>query len=198
MSRDSTTACVRAACTGDREAAGGMIERFTPWLLAQARLRLHGRLATLASPEDLVQDTWLVALRRLGDLRARDGRLTPVLVRFLATTLRRRLCELLERELRANPAPTALPTSSEHAATVTGACSAAATQERAELLWRTIHGLPERDQQLVVLRGLEGLPFPVIGSLLGIAADAAMSAWARTRTRLRDELDPVLRDDLEP
>ena len=192
---ESTTACVRAARHGDRLALGRMVERFTPWLLAQARLRLRGRLSALTSPEDLVQDTWLIALHRLPDLREREQRLTPVLVRFLATTLRRRLCDLLERELGREGVPAA-PVS-EFATSVGDSCRLASVRERADVLWDAIRSMSERDQLLIVLRGLEGVAFHEVGLLLGIDADAAMSAWARTRRRLRDRLEPLLRDDLE-
>jgi RNA polymerase sigma factor (sigma-70 family) len=192
---DSTTACVRAARRGDRDALGRVIERFTPWLLAQARLRLHGRLSALISPEDLVQDTWLIALHRLPDLQEREQRLTPVLVRFLATTLRRRLCDLLERELGRAGVGTA-PVS-ELATSIGESCRLVSVRERADALWDVIRTMPSRDQSLIVLRGLEGVGFHEIGLLLGIDADAAMSAWARTRRRLRARLEPLLRDDLE-
>ena len=195
-SGESTTAAIRAARAGDREALDSMVERFTPWLLAQARVRLRGRLSPLVSPEDLVQDTWVIALPRLPDLREREQRLTPVLVRFLATTLRLRLCDLLERELRRAAPPVAL--SPQLATSIAESFRQAAVRERAEVLWRTIRAMSARDQALVVLRGLEGVSFAEIGLLLGVAGEAAASAWARTRQRLRARLDPLLRDDLEP
>jgi RNA polymerase sigma-70 factor (ECF subfamily) len=192
----NTTAYVRAARAGDADAIGRVVERFTPWLLAQARFRLRGRLAALAGPEDLVQDTWLIALRRLPELRMRGERLTPVLVRFLAMTLRRRLRDLLERELTGQRTLARLAASASLHSTVTQACSQAGVHERAELVWRTMRSLSERDQALIVLRGLEGTSFVDIGLLLGIGADAAAAAWVRARDRLREQLDPVLHDDL--
>lgn len=199
MLAGDTTGVVRAAQCGDREAAGRMVERFSPWLMAQARLRLRGPLASLCSPEDLVQDTWLVALSRLGDLRWRDGRLTPVLVRFLATTLRRRLRDAVESALRVRSYERPSEgVSSQFEATVTAGLAAASWRERAERLWAAIGTLPERDRHLVVLRGLEGLPFDAVGRLLGLPASAATSAWARTRQRLRTLLDEELADDLQP
>jgi len=94
-----TTRIVRGAREGDPLALGQMVERFTPWLLVQARYRLGGRLKHLCDPEDLVNDVWAVAFPRLRGLDARDGRYTPVLVRFLSTTLLHRLEDLIDKHL---------------------------------------------------------------------------------------------------
>ncbi|MBK8096165.1 MAG: hypothetical protein IPK26_03610 [Planctomycetes bacterium] len=198
MAAEPTTVMVQAARGGERGAVALVIERFTPWLLLQARYRLRGRLEALVAPEDLVQETWLIALPRLADLRPRDGRLTPVLVRFLATTLRNRLRQQLERHLTGRHAATASVAEDRLLlGTVGTACSQAIVRERAELLWRELRQLSERDQAVLVLRGLEGAPFAVVASVLRIDEGAAAAAYRRACERLRERLDPLLRDDLD-
>ena len=191
-----TTACVRAARDGDSTAVEALVARFTPWLLAQARYRLSGRLSALADPEDLVQDTWLIALPRLADLRPRAGRFTPVLVRFLSTVLKQRLQSLLERQLRRRPAHEPLLDQGLLASSVASGRMQAESRETAELVWAALRQLAERDQALIVLRGIEHAPFREIGLLLGMDANAAMVAWRRACERLRERLGPDLLGDL--
>jgi len=191
-----TTACVRAARQGDAAAVEGLVARFTPWLLAQARFRLAGRLAAVAEPEDLVQDTWLIALPRLPTLRPRFGRVTPVLVRFLSTVLRRRLQALLERELARRPHQP-LADDLQLTASVVSGFAQAATSERAGILWAGLRQLGERDQALIILRGLEQNPFREIAELLGIASSAAIVGYHRACARLRQRLPAQLLLDLD-
>lgn len=198
MTAEPTTVMVQAARGGERGAVAMVIERFTPWLLLQARYRLRGRLAALIAAEELVQETWLIALPRLADLRPREGRLTPVLVRFLATTLRHRLRQQIERQLSGRRWATSLePEDQRLLGTVGTACGQAIVRERGELLWRELRQLSERDQAVLVLRGLEGAPFAVVASLLHIDEGAAAAAYRRACERLRERLDPLLRDDLD-
>src|SRR5690606_12898260 len=49
-----------------------------------------GPLARLYAPEDLVPEVWAVDCLRLRELEPRDGRITPVPCRFLASILRRK------------------------------------------------------------------------------------------------------------
>ena len=58
---DPTTHFVRAAVAGDEQGIDALIERFTPFLLAQARYRLAGPAAGHCEPEDIVAnrlDPW--------------------------------------------------------------------------------------------------------------------------------------------
>jgi RNA polymerase sigma-70 factor (ECF subfamily) len=190
---DRTTALLRAARAGEPDALEQLIARLSPWLLAQARYRMRGSLATLADPEDMVQETWLVVLPRLQDLLPRAGRLTPVLVRFLATTLRRRVRTLLERALagRVGGAPLP-PDAAAFSESVDHARQAAEARERAERVDTVLQGLGERDRALLILRGLEATPFAEIAALLGIEVPAATAAYRRACARLR----AALPDDL--
>src|SRR5262245_6482251 len=92
---DLTTLHLRAALRGDRAGLEWFVERFTPLLLAQASHRLGPELRRLTDPEDLVQDVWVRVLPRLAGLKPRDGRMTPVVLRFASSTLLNRLNSLL-------------------------------------------------------------------------------------------------------
>ena len=105
-----TTIHVQRAKHGDEASLDWVVRRFTPLLLAQARYRLGASLRTHYDPEDLVSEVWAIALPRLPDLTVRDGRATPVLVKFLATTLLFRVNSLM-RKLAARSGRLGLPCS---------------------------------------------------------------------------------------
>src|SRR5262245_53247125 len=91
---DPTTYHVRRAREGEESSLRWVVARFTPLLRAAADYRLGKHLRGLYEPEDLLQDVWAVALPRLGDLIPRSERYTPVLLKFLSTTLLRRIQHL--------------------------------------------------------------------------------------------------------
>ncbi|MBK8980001.1 MAG: sigma-70 family RNA polymerase sigma factor [Planctomycetes bacterium] len=188
---DPTTVLLDRARQGDRAGLDALVGRLTPWLLVQARVRLAGRLSQLVDPEDLVQDVWLRALPNLGALQARAGRRTPVLVRYLATTLIRRLRDLIARDLiaRERGLDPARGVTEAMAASVAGAFQSAIVRERAALLWNAVARLDPRDRQLVVLRGIERSPMTEVAAILGLSPNAASLAWRRARQRLRALLE---------
>ena len=95
-----TSVHIARAHDGDEASRAWIVARFSPFLLMQARYRLHGGLRRICTPEDIVDEVWLVTLPRLGDLRPRDGTWKPVLLKFLGTTLLNQVNTLLTRHLR--------------------------------------------------------------------------------------------------
>ena len=69
-----TTLQVRRAMAGDRSSTDWIVQRLSPLLLAQAEYRLGPALRTEIDPADLVAEAWLVALPKLAELTAREGR----------------------------------------------------------------------------------------------------------------------------
>ena len=96
---DPTSLCIASACAGDGHSRGRLVERFTPILLAQVRFR-SARGVPGIEAEDLVQDCWAQALPQLARLVPRDGKWTPVLLKFLSTILLRRINDRLRAQLR--------------------------------------------------------------------------------------------------
>ena len=96
----ATTIHVRRAREGDLRSVAWLVEKFSPLLLANARYRLGPRLVTIYEPQDVVTDVWMVALPRLGSLSERDARFTPVLVKFLSTTLLFKVNKVIDKHIR--------------------------------------------------------------------------------------------------
>lgn len=196
---DQTSAHVRRSIAGETDSTEWLVARLSPYLVAQARWRLGGLIGRSCDPEDLVQEAWLVALPRLGELTPRDGRLTPVLLRFLATTILHRTNNLARQELRrpGSVHSTTEPLASELSAAVTGIVSAAIREERRQTVLLAIDELEPMDREVLLLRGVEQRSGATTAELLGITIDAVAMRFARARERLRARLPDSLFDEPE-
>lgn len=198
MEPTDTSIRIRGAVAGVRADLDWTVERLTPMLLAQARYRLRGRLQRIAEPEDVVAHAWQVVLPRLPDLVARDGRWSPVLLKFLATTILLRVNELLRNEARrAVAGGSALAELAERLADpAVGAWTQIVQRERNGIVQRTLDGLEPGDREVVVLRLVEQRPAAEVGNLLGITAGAVHVRLHRALGRLREALPAAVFDDL--
>ena len=71
----------------------------------------------------------------------------------------------------------------------------AATSEAREALHAALAELPEDQRAVIVLRGLEGLPFEEVARILGIKKPTAESRMARAKEKLRGLLGRWLEED---
>lgn len=197
-SLDPTTRHVARAREGDVASLEWLVERFSPLLLAQARYRLGPRMASRIPPDDVVQDTWARALPHLATLTPREGRSTPVLLRFLSTTLLRQVNNLLR--LRVHAAEEALDSSSPLRSLdeeTRGPLTRAMHLESRALVLAAIDELAERDRELVVLRAIEQRTNEEVAELLGLAPNTAAQAYRRALQRLRARLPSSVFDEVE-
>lgn len=86
---EPTTFHVRRAREGDVRSRDWVTRRLTPVLLARARRSIPEEYRDRVNAEDAVAETWLAVYPRLSQLGERDGRSTPVFVRFLLEALHR-------------------------------------------------------------------------------------------------------------
>jgi RNA polymerase sigma-70 factor, ECF subfamily len=188
---------------GDDASFGWLVNRMSPALYMQGRYRLRGPIATYCDVDDLVQDVWTIALPRLPELMARDGRMTPVLVRFLSTTLLHRITRLLEDYLRgdrphreASRAPGDGTYRLDPAADSRNGVSAAiARGEQRESVRNAIDALEEGDRDVIVLRGIEQLSNNKVAEILGVQPSAVSMRYQKALQRLRGRLpDSVFAD----
>src|ERR1700754_1126201 len=82
----ATSIRLRRAVDGDRDSLGWVVAHFDPFVIAQVRIRLGTAASSGDEIRDVVDEIWLVTLGKLGDLKPRDNRITPVLLKFLVTT----------------------------------------------------------------------------------------------------------------
>lgn len=199
-----TSQHLRRAVSGAADSVAWLVVRLTPALEQQARYRLKGPIASWCTPEDLVQDVWLATLPRLADLRMREQRLTPVLIRFLSTTLLHKVNELNRAYLRGSRprregSGTGGPAEGLQglADTVGDALAGAALAELRDRVRQAIDALEERDREVLVLRGIEQLPNSRVADLLDEKPSTITMRYRRALERLRQRLPDSLFADLE-
>jgi RNA polymerase sigma factor (sigma-70 family) len=200
--RDLTTFHTARAVAGEADSLAWIIERFQPILRAHAADCLGQRLGRQLDPEDLVQETWAITLPRLAELEPRQGRLTPVLARFLATVMVRLANRLLQKHLLRRAEHRDRPLDAERSA------FAALAEPTRGLLTRLLHSerdgalralleeLPSEERQLLLLRAFEQRPTREVAAILGLAPGAVDTRYSRLRARLRERLQGTLFDEL--
>lgn len=204
---DVTSARLRSAIRGDADAAGWIVERFSPLLRADAAYRLGPKLRGVCDPEDVAAEVWAVALPRLGKLPPRDGRMTPVLLRFLTTALRHVVGNLLQKHARegrgfvsldAGPAAAADGSSVGPPAPAddgSGVVTKAARAERRDLVLAALDALTESDRALIVLRGIEQAELSAVAAELGVPPNTVSVRYRRALDRLRAALPGSVFED---
>ena len=167
---------VRAAQAGDVAGLGALLERH--------RARLHavavGMLGHGQDAEDAVQDTFVIALRRIHELReptAAGGWLVAILVNRCRAQLRRPAREQLAEE-RVQP--------SDALDTVAESVSRDALRD---WLWTALERLPEQQRLAVMLRHFSSASsYAAIAEICGVPVGTVRSRLNSARARLADEL----------
>jgi RNA polymerase sigma-70 factor, ECF subfamily len=202
---DLTSFHVGRAGQGDAASLEWIVKRFSPLLLAQARFRLGERLRRIHEPEDLVNEVWAIALPRIAELGWRDGRRTPVLLKFLATTLLNRVNDWVRVEITgprgrlqaAGPAGNdsdasvaRLPADSE------GVVTSIVRRERDGEIARLIDELDPDDREIIVLRAIEQNPGSMVAFILDLTEKAVSMRYRRALDRLKARLPSSVFEEL--
>jgi RNA polymerase sigma-70 factor (ECF subfamily) len=189
---------LRLAQAGDGEALGRLLELYRNYLTLLARLQIDRRLQGKVDASDLVQETFLKAHGNFGQFRGvTEGELVSWLRRILATTLvslarhylgRRRRDVRLERELAAGVEESSRVLEGGLAAKQSSPSHEAARREQAVLLADGLGQLPKDYREVLILRHLEGLPFPEIACRMNRTTGSVEKLWIRALARLRRSL----------
>lgn len=196
-----TTMHVRGAIAGNRESLDWVVTRLSPLLLAHASYRLGPLLRNSCDPHDLVSEAWLVALPRLAELPSRSGRYTPVLLRFLSTTIVNKVLSLARAHARRGAdrasAMTAFDPLDELPAETSGVITAAVRRERWDRVREALDGLDDADREVILLRGIEQLSPAAIAVQLDSTAAAIARRYQRAVGKLRARLPGSIFDELD-
>ena len=196
-----TTRMVRQAIVGDDEGVQWIVSHFDPALHVQARYRLKGALREVCDPTDLVNDVWLICLPNLGRLQPRDDRLTPVLVKFLATTLLNRCNTLMRNHLNRRPVQPNGTVSGDLLGELPSSFAGTITQairiEQSSTAHAALDRLTDADREIIVLRAVEQVPNHVAAMHIGVTPNTAAVRFKRAMTRLRELVSGTVFDDLD-
>jgi RNA polymerase sigma-70 factor, ECF subfamily len=183
------------ARAADREACGQLLELVRPYLTLLARAQIGQRIQGKADPADVVQETFIEALRDLPAFRGDSpgellGWLRQILARNLANLVRRYVGTQARDVRLEQQLSVALDDSSSVLAAALAAAQSSPSEQaaRAELTLRvadTLTQLPPRYRDVLVLRHLEGLTFPQVAQRMGRSVDSVEKLWVRGLARLR-------------
>jgi len=201
VATDRTSIHVQRAIGGDRESAAWVISHFQPLVEAQVRLRL-GRNGGHEDVEDLVEDLWLVTLRRLPELRPRNGRYAPVLIRFLGTSALQLCNNFLRRRIRhgKGDAPRdrkeRSPVPDDFARESRGVLSRAVLSDLCAKIERCLAGLEPAKRDVLVLRIMEQRTNQEIAEILRIEPNTVAVRYKRALEDVRERLPAGVFEDL--
>lgn len=172
--RDTATELLlAAACAGDRDALGRLIERYRPYLTALARRAGAGQDASSVVQEGLTR-----AVERLAQFR---GTTPATFLAWLAAIVRHGAWQ----RSQGRPAFHALPEELADAA-ATPSRQVAEREEVAQLC-AAVAALPERQRQVIELRHLGRQSFAQVAQALGTTDGAARQLWLRAIRQLQRE-----------
>ena len=195
-----TSLHVHRAVAGDEGSTSWLVERLNPLLMAQARWRLGPDLLRICDPADLVHEAWLVLLPRLDALPPRDGRMTPVLLSFLSTTILRKAQNLLRREARRRMQSVGAAGDSaggfEPAGPASEVIGSVVRREAAGAVHDALEELDDKDREILLLRGIEQHDMDHLVATLGLGREAIYKRYARALARLRQRLPDSVFDEL--
>ncbi|MBK8096210.1 MAG: sigma-70 family RNA polymerase sigma factor [Planctomycetes bacterium] len=196
-----TTLHVHRAVRGDSQSLAWLVERLSPLLLAQASWRLGSTLRAHCEPADLVQEAWLVLLPRLSGLAPHDGRMTPVLLSFLTTTILNRVHNLLRRHARRllhTPASDEGTSPSQVQDPRSGVIAAATRAEVACRVRSALELLEPADREIILMRGIEQQAPEEVAAQLSLSRGTLSKRYRRALAKLRERLpDSVFHELLE-
>lgn len=201
-----TTFHVRQARAGDRESLEWIVKKFTPLLVADARYRLGKVLREIYDPEDVVNDVWIVALPRLPGLSARNNRHTPVLLKFLSTTLLHRISDLVKKHVRGKPkkvkesasdgAGAASPVDNL-SAELTGVLTQLVHSEMRDAVSEALARLGDQERELLILRGIEQQSYKDIASIVRRDHRSLSMEYHRAVEKLRKAMPNSVFEELK-
>jgi RNA polymerase sigma-70 factor (ECF subfamily) len=180
------------ARAGNREALGRLLEQFRAFLLAEAERRTKGQGQSRVSSSDLVQMTYVEAVRQIGTFQGRSpgelaAWLRTILVHNASDQFRKSQTQARdsrrEEPLALDPGGGHDPASSSSLPPVK-----AIRREEYAQLDEAIRGLGPDDQFVLLARYRDQWTFAQIGQHLGMTENAARKLWVRAMARLREEL----------
>lgn len=183
-----TRALVERVKQGDRERFGALFDRVAPALHPWAVLRTPPKLRSLVGPEDIVQEVWCRALVRFEGFDPDKARFRSWVFGIAKNVMLEVFKALRNRPVaRGEGAESSIFNLDDMPAEATAVSRRVARDLGMKAFVDRLGNLSGEDQELLILRGLEGLSHESIAVHLDITADAAQKRWVRLRDRLRTE-----------
>jgi RNA polymerase sigma factor (sigma-70 family) len=171
---------VSATLNGDRDAFGQIVSRYQSLLCSLA----YSATGSLGQSEDLAQETFITAWKRLGHLRERDK-----LRAWLCGIARNRINNFLRREGR-EPIRKAEPLEeiSESHSPEPLPADYVISKEESEILWRSLELIPHIYREPLILFYREQQSIETVAANLDLTEDAVKQRLSRGRKLLQEQV----------
>jgi len=179
---------MEACLAGNREAFGRIVERYQSLICAIA----YSATGDLGASEDLAQETFVTAWRRLGELRDRTklrAWLCGIARNLTNNWIRQRSRDVVARAEPLEGAPETTetaPTPREHAI----------SREKEAILWSALEQIPETCREPLVLYYREQQSVQRVAEALGISEDAVKQRLSRGRKMLKEQVAAFVEETL--
>lgn len=185
---------------GDSKALGALFARHRDRLFRMVRFRIDARLQGRLDPDDLLQDAYLDAVRRLNHY-AKVPEMAPFL--WLRHIVKQTMIDFHRRHLEAQrrdvdreagkgfPVGTSISLVGQLMGRWTSPSGKAMRDETAKQLETAIEGMDPIDQEVLALRHFEELSNGEVAAVLGIQEKAASIRYVRALKRLKESLDRI-------
>jgi RNA polymerase sigma factor (sigma-70 family) len=171
-----TDAALVAACLGgDREAFVHIVQRYQSLICAVA----YNATGRLPLSEDIAQDTFVRAWKRLAELRE------PEKLRGWLCTIASSVARNTARAEKPGAPVELLDTAPSHE---TSPDESAAVEEENALVWRALDALPEQTRLPLILFYREGESIAAVARILELSEDAVKQRLSRGRALLRERM----------
>ena len=186
MSTATDADLIALALGGRREAFGTLVTRYESAVCAVA----FSRLGNAAASEDVAQETFLIAWRKLGDVARTPAKLAPWLCGIARNVARGRR----RKEAREVPDAGLDDRVGDRPAS---ALDALIGREAEALVWGALAEIPERYREPLVLHYRCGKSIREVARALDLTEDAAKQRLSRGRKLLRAEVEQITTRVLE-
>ncbi len=185
---NSDAELVSRSLTGDRDAFSQIVTRYQNLICSIA----YSAMGNLGQSEDVAQETFITAWRRLGHLRE------PAKLRaWLCGIVRNRIQKSLHREGR-EPASVGEPLEAVDESPAHEALPSDQTISREEeaILWRSLEKIPEAYREPLVLFYREHQSIKNVAAVLELSEDAVKQRLSRGRKLLQEQVQTFVENTL--
>lgn len=180
---------VQASLAGDREAFGRIVTRYQSLVCSLA----YSATGSIERSEDLAQETFITAWRRLASLREPDK------LRFWLCGIVRHLASNAQRHAAREPGHIAQPLdmAPEFAAHGPSPAEQVVSREEEAILWQALGRIPDTYREPLVLFYREGRSVEHVARELELSEDAVKQRLSRGRAMLHEQVLTMVEGTLE-
>lgn len=184
--------------SGDDRALGQLFELYEDRLYRLIDFRLDRSLHSRVDPDDILQDAYIDASKRIEHFLSREDATISVWLRLivmqrLQLAVRHHLLTD-KRDVRKEVSMERPSDCSAHRAglaqlladSITSPSAAVARSEAVGMIEQMLDAMSETDREVLVLRHFELVPNDEVAEILGISVKAASNRYVRALTRLKD------------